>query len=146
MLLSLLVAGASASSTYPTELETVAGMPCAPTCTVCHETNGGGSGTVTRDFGQAMMERGLRGSDLDGLGAAFDQLVTDAVDSDGDGTSDADALAAGEDPNPDAAPFCGEDVEPLVQPEYGCFNTSQGPVGIAAVLGGLVALALGRRR
>lgn len=147
MLLPLLVATATASSTYPTELVDLAGMPCAPTCTVCHETNGGGGGTVTRSFGQALMDRGLTGgANADSLGVAFDQLVADAVDSDGDGETDADELAAGGDPNPDATPFCGEDVEPVVQPEYGCFNTAQSPIALLAVLGGFVAVALGRRR
>jgi hypothetical protein len=147
MMLPLFVAAATASNVYPTELADIAGMPCVPTCTVCHETNGGGTGTVSRAFGQAVMARGLTGdSNLDGLGAAFDQLVADAVDSDGDGTPDADELAEGGDPNPDATPFCGEDVEPIVQPEYGCFNTSQSPIGLVAALGGFLAVALGRRR
>jgi hypothetical protein len=142
MLLSLLVVSAWASPNYPTELEALAEMPCAPTCTVCHETNSGGTGTVTAAFGVALMERGLTGlGAVDALTSAFDTLVTDAVDSDGDGTFDADELAAGEDPNPDGVAFCD-----TLTPTYGCFNAAQSPVSSLGVLGGLLAVAFGRRR
>lgn len=142
MLLSLLLSSAQASPTYPGELVTLAEMPCVATCTVCHETNAGGAATVTRPFGVALMDRGLSGgSNLESLGTAFDTLVADAVDSDGDGVTDADELAGGEDPNPDGAPFCD-----VLTPEYGCFNTAQSPISALAVAGAVLGAALARRR
>jgi hypothetical protein len=141
MLLSL-VMSAWASSNYPGELQAAVGVDCLPTCTVCHETAGGGSGTVIQDFGIAMMERGLTGGgNTDALTTAFDTLTADGVDSDGDGTADADELANGEDPNPDGEPFCD-----VVQPEYGCFNTSASPASLLGVLGGLLAVGVARRK
>ncbi len=145
MLLPFFLASAWASSTYPLEIETLAEMPCLPTCVLCHETNVGGAGTVTREFGLALIDRGLTGGgQLELLGTAFDTLVADAVDSDGDGTTDADELAAGDDPNPDGAAFCG--TEAPITPEYGCFNSAQSPMSALAVLGGLLGVGLARRR
>ncbi|MDP2315490.1 MAG: hypothetical protein Q8P41_21510 [Pseudomonadota bacterium] len=139
MLLSLFLASAWASSPYPGVLESELGMPCAPTCTVCHESNSGGGGTVTRDFGMALMAHGLSGMGHTAtLTAALDTMATDAVDSDGDGTTDLDELVEGSDPNPDAEPFCN-----VVVPEYGCFGGQAAGVGFGALLG---LGALRRRR
>lgn len=136
MVILLLVRAALASSTYPTELVTALEMPCAPTCTVCHETNSGGAGTVTADFGGAMIDRGLTGGGaVDLLTAALADMEADAVDSDGDGEIDVDELASGADPNPGGAPFCD-----VVTPEYGCGSSS------AASAFGLVGLGLLARR
>jgi hypothetical protein len=137
----LLLTAAHASVTYPGDVEADAGMPCAPQCVLCHESNTGGAGTVTMPFGAALMDRGLLGggqSDL--LGAALDALDADAVDSDGDGTPDLDELAAGDDPNGGPA-FCGADV---VAPQYGCFDQAQAGAGLVAAL--VAALAARRRR
>ncbi len=144
MLFSLLIAHASASTTYPAAIEAELEMPCAPTCILCHETNGGGAGTVTRDFGLAMMDRGLTGgSATDLLSAALAQM--ESVDSDGDGTPDPGELAVGGDPNPDAAPFCEIDGggEPVL-PVYGCFGGGESAAGMG--LGALLGLASLRRR
>jgi len=139
MLISLFAASALASGTYPSALESELGMPCQPTCTVCHETNGGGGGTVTRDFGAAMMARGLTGGSQTALlTTALDAMAADNVDSDVDGTTDIDELVEGSDPNPGAAPFCD-----VVVPVYGCFGGSSAGFGLGALLG---LGALRRRR
>ena len=146
MLISLFLAKAWASTVYPAELATVAGMPCSPTCTVCHATNSGGLGTVTAEFGLAMMDHGLTGgADTELLGTTFEALAAEAIDSDGDGTTDADELAAGFDPNPDGADLCGS-AEEVVMPSYGCFNSSATPASVVGAFGGLLAVVLGRRR
>lgn len=135
MLLALSLS-AWASSTYPAELQTLSGGSCAPTCTVCHATAGGGSGTVIQDFGIAMTDRGLvGGGDVAAVATAWDTLGTDAVDSDGDGTIDVDEITAGEDPNPDGVAFCD-----VVTPVYGCFNSSALPASAIGVLAGLAAI------
>lgn len=129
-----------ASSTFPAALSEEAGMPCVPTCTVCHATNAGGAGTVTQPFGEAMMAAGLMGNgDTESLVSAFAAIAADADDSDGDGTPDADELAAGEDPN-GAAALCGGDV---VTPRYGCFA---GEGGSAFAIFGVAGLAASLRR
>lgn len=131
MFLLLLAGLASASSNYPGAVADDLGLNCTPQCTICHATNGGGGGTVTADFGVAMMDRGLTGDgQTAALIAALDAMTTDGVDSDGDGVSDVDQLIAGADPN------TGDSFCDVVGPTYGCF--SHAPTG-----GGLLGLVLG---
>ncbi|MES2642126.1 MAG: hypothetical protein V4850_21770 [Myxococcota bacterium] len=146
MLILSLIASAWASSSYPGALETELDMPCAPTCTVCHSTNAGGQGTVVQPFGLAMLDRGLTGAgNIAGLTEALDVMAADAVDSDGDGTSDLDELVLGADPNPDAAVFCDIDGGgEVVVPIYGCFEGSGSAAGMG--LGALLGLMALRRR
>lgn len=135
-----LITTAMASTSYPGGVYTEASMPCLPQCTLCHTDNLGGAGTVTSEFGLAMMERGLEGSSQgDLLIAAMVAMEADAVDSDSDGTLDVDELANGDEPNGGVA-FCS-----LPSPSYGCFNhvSGSGFSGGAAVL---ALLALRRRR
>lgn len=140
----ILLATAYASSSYPSAVESDLGMPCTPQCTLCHTTNSGGDGTVTEPFGMAMMDRGLEGgSQRDLLQAALTQMELDAVDSDGDGVTDIDALILGENPNGGTA-FCGDSALPT--PTYGCLNVARGGLAGAGVLAGLAALVAGRRR
>jgi len=144
MLFTWITASALASVVYPAEVADKAGMSCTPSCTICHETNGGGSGTVVHEFGMAMMDRGLTGgSAIDRLDTAFDQLAADGVDSDGDGVADTEELAAGDNPN-DATSICGGDA--ALTPTYGCFNTAASPMSVVGVLGGLLAVSVTRRR
>lgn len=140
---------ALASSVYPSDIEAAVGSCKPPPCVVCHETNGGGDGTVTRDFGQAMMSRGLTGGSAhDLLNSALDRMTADAVDSDGDGTIDVDELAAGSDPNPGGVAFCDQ-----LSPVYGCVGVQASvvPLGAepaaagAALLAGLLVAARRRR-
>jgi uncharacterized protein (TIGR03382 family) len=135
---------ALASFNYPAALQAEVGVDCAPTCTVCHATADGGTGTVTQGFGVAMQGAGLTGGgDEAGLRAAVAALSDDGTDSDGDGTSDVDALAAGLDPNTGAV-FCGEGAVPVETPTYGCVQHA--PVGAAAALAAAGAALLARRR
>jgi hypothetical protein len=138
MIALFLVGMAQASSLYPSAVESHLGMTCAPQCTLCHTNNSGGGGTVTRDFGLAMMDRGLEGgSQTDLLKAALDQMDVDAVDSDGDGVPDIDALINGDNPNGGAA-FCGDTAGPT--PTYGCFNHTPGGIASGGVIAGLALL------
>jgi hypothetical protein len=132
----LLAATATASTPYPSHVEGELGMDCTPACTLCHATNGGGSGTVSAAFGQAAMAEGLTGgSDTDALTAALDALAASGSDVDGDGVGDIDALASGADPN-GGDPFCGDGA--AITPTYGCLDTG----GRATSGAGLVALGL----
>ena len=136
---------AVASTNYPEALQAEVGVDCVPACTVCHATVAGGSGTVIQGFGEAMMAAGLTGGmDVGALRAAVAALSDDGTDSDGDGTSDVDALAAGLDPNTGEV-YCGEGAVVLETPRYGCVQHA--PVGVAlGALGVAVAAAVGRRR
>lgn len=138
-MLILLAHVARASGGYPAEIQSYLGLSCAPQCTICHEDNGGGNGTVVQPFGAAMMDRGLTGgSQYDLLHAALDAVATDGVDSDGDGLTDTDALGEGIDPNTGAA-FCD-----VLTPTYGCATGGVG-AGVGAIGGALFGLAVRRR-
>jgi len=91
---------ALASSNYPGEVSThLGGDTPIPSCTVCHATNAGGIGTVTKAHGIALMDAGLVAGDLISLTASLDTLAASATDSDGGGVGDIDELIAGTDPN-----------------------------------------------
>ena len=143
---------ALASPDFPSEVKDHLGASRIPSCTVCHQTNAGGFGTVDKDFGIALQARGLFAGDTAGLDSALDKLADDAVDSDGDGVIDTDEIKVGTDPNTVDAP--GVDGGPAVAtgPEavkygFGCAAT---PLDGNALMGGLLALlggaTLARRR
>lgn len=145
MIYSLVLANAWATSSFPGEVQTELGMDCVPTCTLCHETNGGGTGTVIQEFGIAMMDRGLTGGgDVSALLSALGAMTADGVDSDADGTIDTDELSAGQNPNGDAD-FCAAGTEPLVA-KYGCFNIAQAPASALGIFASFVAFGLAKRR
>lgn len=145
MILTLVLASAWASSSYPGDIESELGMGCVPQCTLCHETNGGGSGTVIQEFGMAMMDRGLTGgSNASALTSALAAMTSDGVDSDADGTIDTDELSAGQNPN-GGADYCAGGVEPLT-PKYGCFNSAQAPASALGIFASFLAFGLVKRR
>lgn len=134
---TLLISVAHASAVYPTTVASDLGMPCVPQCTLCHTDNLGGVGTITTEFGLALVDAGLAGgAQTDLIGPALDAMA--AADSDGDGTLDLDELMAGDDPNGGPA-FCD-----AVAPVYGCFNHTPGAATTFGVV--LSLLALRRRR
>ena len=140
MLIVLLASASFAMSNFPGDIADDLGMPCTPTCDLCHSSASGG-GTPTTAFGMAMMDRGMTSSSSS-LAGALDQMVADAVDSDDDGIIDTEELAQGMNPNGDAD-YC---VNGQVGPSYGCASPGARPLGLAALSLGLLGLALRRRR
>src|SRR5262249_60151873 len=110
-------APAHGPSIYPPEVRAPLSLPDTPACTLGHETESGGFGTVTKPFGKSMQARGLVAQNLGSLDTALDALAAEHTDSDHDGVGDIDELKAGSDPNVAG----GGSVTP---PTYGCFEVS----------------------
>ena len=125
---SVLAGGlAHGSPTYPAEIRAHLSLSYTPPCTLCHQTESGGFGTVTTPFGKSMMARGLVAQNLASLDTALDALAAEHTDSDHDGVSDIDELKAGTDPNVAG----GGSVTP---PTYGCLDVSGQPASPLALL------------
>jgi hypothetical protein len=89
---------ALATPEFPGTIRSHFGLDYQPPCTLCHRSAQGG-GPVVTPFGASLLARGLRAGDDSSLASALDRLVSDGVDSDGDGVEDVDELLAGSDPN-----------------------------------------------
>jgi hypothetical protein len=98
---------------FPGIVQQVARTPSVPGCLLCHTNPSGGLGTANTAFATYLRSRGLRAGDEASLRGALGAMVGEKHDTDGDGTPDADELAAGEDPNGEA----DTSIEPVA---YGC--------------------------
>lgn len=135
---------AAASPIYPDEIQNhLGGSTPIPSCTICHESILGGSGTVTRPHGEAMIAAGLFADDVASLYHALDELDASGLDSDGGGVNDIDELRDGTDPNVPSDDGTGPHG-PL-RYGFGCSQTN-GEASLVALSLGLLLLALGRRR
>jgi len=118
-----------------------AGQPVrnVPPCSVCHLGGKTSAATVFTPFAWAMRLRGLDGTRAS-VAPAILRVQADDVDSDGDGTNDADEIIKGSDPNNAGV------ATDLEDPQLGCQvggRTPARPLGAAIAFG---ALALIRRR
>ena len=131
------VPAAHASPTFPGEVQSALGMPCAPPCTICHATNLGGIGTAVQPFGQAVHAHGAHAGDTAGLRRALDLLEAEGLDNNHDGVGDVAELREGRDPN-NGTGLCGL--------QYGCTAGSPPrPAGGLVTMVVLIGL-LARRR
>lgn len=144
---SVLAAGqAAASPEFPDIIAQTLGTSSTPPCTICHATLSGGAGTVVKPFGQYLQQRGVTAGNDDSLKKALQAMIGEKHDTDGDGTTDEDALKAGKDPNGAGS----SNVEPIA---YGCGGRiaprSASSADAWAALGsaalGLAALRMRRR-
>lgn len=140
MLTFALAAGlAWATSEFPAVIADVSGMPCTPTCNICHGSAGGG-GPMATEFGMALADCGMHAGDAASLRDALGTLESDGTDSDGDGVADLDELAAGSDPS-GGPEFCAGPA-----PTYGCVShLRSAPAGALAILA-MAAAILRRQR
>jgi len=101
--LALLVASApgvaSATATFPGAIQSDLSLAYTPPCTICHQTSGGGKGTVSQPFGKAMQQNGLVSGDTTALQGALSALEASKTDSDCDAVGDVQQLKDGRDPN-----------------------------------------------
>ena len=147
-LVLLVAASAAAIPAFPERLEKDLGMPCTPSCTVCHMTTMGGFGTLRNTtngkpgFGKNLHtpEYGLVFDDPTSLERALQAAETPPeLDSDGDGTPDVAELKKCEDPN---NPTLGATLN--AGPEFGCVRVArQGPVDGVGSVAAAAVLALG---
>ena len=110
-----------------------------PPCTICHATNAGGLGTVTKPFGKYMVSRGLVPFDENSLAGALAADAAENHDTDGDGISDIDALKRGLDPNGSLG------ASTVPDPTFGC-SAVRGGGASTYVLVLLVGLGLAAAR
>jgi hypothetical protein len=110
----LIASSAHAEPEFPAAIQAAAGMPCGPPCTLCHTSSPGTADTATKDFALTVLKNGLVFMHPESLTAVVAKLRANKTDTDGDGTTDVDELAAGSDPsNPRPnTDICG--------PLYGC--------------------------
>lgn len=91
-------ARANATAEFPGIIVTHFAITCTdggtktPDCIICHSSDNGGLGTVTRPFGQWMKSHGLTPFADGELNALLDQAATNNVDSNCDGLVDTDQL------------------------------------------------------
>jgi hypothetical protein len=137
---------------YPGEIEKHLDLACPPPCWLCHATAAGG-GPVEKPFPLAMLGNGLRANSPETVAPALDAILAkgSAVDSDADGTNDAEELADARNPNINA----NEENDALAcPPEYGCgarvapapASPLDGSAVACAVASAAVLVAFGRRR
>lgn len=132
----ILVATALASPSFPVAVEAAVGMPCTPSCVLCHETALGGSGTASQEFAFSLMAAGLVAADDTSVAPALAAIDAAASDMDGDGLSDIDELTFGSNPNAGGDDFCAVPI-----PQYGCFAGES-----TAYMGGFLAFLAWRGR
>lgn len=141
---------AQASEEFPAAIREAAGMPCTPSCVICHGVDPGTSSTfATRQLGATMFYYGTRKHDTDALKASYAAYTSGqppAIGADRVDLAAAPQIAAALKGGLD--PFTGDDV---CIPTYGCgaHVVSQAPPrdGWSALwIVGLMALgALARR-
>ncbi len=136
---------ARATPNFPAAIEAHLSLSAPPACTICHATSAGGEGTVTKPFGIAMEQAGLRAFDVASLDAALDALKAAHTSSAGDLVPDITKLEEGLDPNVPVNGSFGPD-----EPSFGCgARIAPGgplPDDHGACMIGLIGLAVARKR
>ena len=128
---------ARATPNFPPAIQRDLQLSSSPACTICHATNDGGAGTVTKPFGKYLVSRGLVAFDENSLAGALAATAGERHDTDGDGVLDIDALKQGLDPNGSPS-----HISNLEDPTFGCSTTGSGGGTSTALLVLVVLLRL----
>jgi hypothetical protein len=128
---------ARATPNFPVAIQRDLQLSSSPACTICHATNDGGAGTVTKPFGKYLVSRGLVAFDENSLAGALAATAGERHDTDGDGVLDIDALKQGLDPNGSPS-----HISNLEDPTFGCSTTGSGGGTSTALLVLVVLLRL----
>jgi hypothetical protein len=141
---------AKANRLFPGLLKDNVPMPCAPLCTLCHKTTGGGPGNLRSDgivTTWTQQEIVMSSDVLDGNNANSLVPVLKAIeklqpplDTDKDGVPDLQELMMGDDPDtPGQASLCANIT---AGPTFGCARVApEGQIdNVAGLASGLVAL------
>ncbi len=110
----LLALRAHAEQTFPGAIQEAAGIPCTPTCLLCHTAIPGTLANLKQPFGLTVLRNGIVPGHPESMHTVVTNLRDKKVDTDGDGKLDVDELAVGSNPNvtDPTAELCG--------PLYGC--------------------------
>lgn len=145
--LVLAASEAAADPAFPKLLQQHWGVPCIPSCAVCHLDANGGPKRIRQTtngkpgFGAKLQSYGLDVGDLSSINGALDADKGELSDIDGDGKTDFDELSVGDDPND---PTPGASVCNNAGPEFGCVRVArQGPVDGVGSVSAAAVLALG---
>jgi hypothetical protein len=139
------LSGAQASRGLPPQIRTDLGLGYTPQCSLCHQEGKTGPGTVFTPFALSARARGLtsggggRSGVSSNMSTTLSKMITDQVDSDGDGVTDIDELKAGTDPN-----VFGPVPIAVADPTYGC--STAGWLALPALLAAAGFAARQRRR
>jgi hypothetical protein len=120
-------APAFASLSYPQEIKDQLSLAHLPQCTLCHKSNSGGKGTVTKPFGVEIRQLGAEGKSPGSMVGALGQYDRLRYSVDGDFAPDVQELRDGTDPNePDvegeggAGGVVPPSIDDLPTPQTGC--------------------------
>jgi hypothetical protein len=140
---SLLPAVAAAEEIFPAAIAKEAGIPCTPSCTLCHTSNPGTAATWPgKKFGFFMGTKGIVKGDANSVATAFNAYKALAA-TDSTAAAGLQALKDGIDP---------DTGESLCGPTYGCgaHVAKKAPPSDASspiwILGAAVAGSILRRR
>ena len=113
-LVTSVAVSASAEPEFPGAIKEAAGIPCTPTCLLCHTAIPGTLLNLKQPFGLTVLGHGVQPGHPESMHTVVARLREDKFDTDGDHKIDVDELAIDSnpsDPHPQAD-ICG--------PLYGC--------------------------
>jgi hypothetical protein len=105
---------AGAEPEFPGAIQEAAGIPCTPTCLLCHTAIPGTLANLKQPFGLTVLANGVQPNHPESMHTVVARLRDMKIDTDLDGKLDVDELAIGSNPN---------DPDPRVEicgPTYGC--------------------------
>jgi len=106
---------AGAEEPFPGGMQEAAGIPCTPTCLLCHTAIPGTRANLQQPFGLTVFRSGkVKPGKPESMHDVVAYLRDMKIDTDSDGKLDVDELAVGSDPN-----FADPNKE-VCGPQYGC--------------------------